>query len=121
MTLPETRTEPQTDPSDQDRLILGIDVALRITLNDAPLVDCSASLFSTARDRFEACFDEIQRVIGDNAAVAEKDALYILADLNVPYGLVVGILHRIRVSGVDRVGMVTNPAFLSLGPAPESP
>jgi biopolymer transport protein TolR len=116
MTLPETRTEQPPDPDREDNLILGITSALNVTLNDAPLHDCSAALTSAARDRFETCFDAIQEAIAQNQQVAERDALYIMAELDVPYGFVVGILHRIRVSGVQHVGMVTHPAFLSLAP-----
>jgi biopolymer transport protein TolR len=116
MTLPETQTERPPAPDPDQTLILNVSTALNVTLNEQPVHDCSHARTSQAPDRFESCFEAIQAAIAQDPRVAERNALYILADMEVPYGFVVGILHRIRVAGVQHVGMVTHPAFLSLGP-----
>ena len=96
-----------------DKLILRIDANLRVTLGDELITDCSASLEQTAQDRFETCFDEVQTKLGLNVRLQNEGELYILADTTIPYGFVVGTLHRIRIAGVNKVGMVTNPEYLT--------
>jgi biopolymer transport protein TolR len=120
MNLPATHTEP-APANPQENLILHIDRGLVVRLGDQTVVDCSAALTSQADDRFEPCFLQIQQQIAANTQVTERGSLYILADLEVPYGFVVGTLHRIRLAGVDRVGMVTNPEFLTQAGTPDAP
>lgn len=113
MNLPVTRDNPTVvDLNQTERLILKIDANLIVTLDDEVITDCSAALTSTAADRFERCFQEIQERLGRNFRLQEDGNLYLLADTTIPYGFVVGAMNRIRLAGVSNVGMVTNPEYL---------
>lgn len=112
--LPVTRNNPTTvDLNQTQRLILTIDERLVVTLGDEVITDCSAALPSSATDRFESCFQEIQDKLGRNFRLQEDGSLYLLADTTIPYGFVVGAMNRIRLAGVSNVGMVTNPEYLT--------
>lgn len=113
MNLPVTRDNPTVvDLAQTERLILTIDARLVVTLGDELITDCSASLSSSAADRFEPCFQELQEKLGKNFRLQEDGNLYLLADTTIPYGFVVGAMNRIRLAGVSNVGMVTNPEYL---------
>lgn len=112
--LPVTRQNPNTiDIENTDKLILQIDENLRIYLGEELITDCVAALTNPAADRFEVCFDEVQLKLGQNVRLQNEGEVYILADTGIPYGFVVGTLHRIRLAGVHKVGMVTNPEYLT--------
>ena len=120
MDLPVTRhNETSVDINNTDKLILSIDENLHVYVGEEQLVDCSAALTATEVTRFEPCFNDIQRLLGMNARLNEEGELYILADTDIPYGFVVGTLNRIRLAGVERVGMVTNPEYLTTPAAAE--
>ncbi len=114
MNLPVTRENNNTvNVEETDKLVLAIDANLRVTLGEELITDCSATVENPSADRFEPCFDEIEAKLGQNPRLQADRELYILADTTIPYGFVVGTLHRIRVAGVDKVGMVTNPEYLT--------
>jgi biopolymer transport protein TolR len=125
MDLPVTRENPTViDIAHTDKLILKIDANLRVYVTspgtDAPdvlITDCSASLTQTNPDRFEPCFQQIFASLGQNARLMSERELYILGEPTIPYGFVVGTLNQIRLAGVDKVGMVTNPEYLRTTPA----
>ncbi len=113
MDLPVTRENQETVDLDQvDQIILTIDHNLRIFLGDHQLVDCSSHRDSDGGpERFEPCFDELQGLIQNNQRLQDDGRLYLLAHTEIPYGFVVGSMNRIRLAGVGKVGMVTNPEF----------
>ncbi len=92
-----------------DQLILSIDENLQLYLGPEPLVDCGPYRDEEGPNPFEPCFAELQAKIENNRRLQEDGRLYLLADTNIPYGVVVGSMNRIRLAGVNRVGMVTNP------------
>ncbi len=111
--LPVTRDNPsEVDLQNTDKLILRIDASLRVLLDDTVITDCSSALESDKVSRFEPCFDEIQEKLGKNYRLEQDETLYVLADTGIPYGFVVGAMNRIRLAGVQRVGMVTNPEYV---------
>lgn len=112
MDLPVTRDNPQLLNLDEvDQIILTIDEDLRIFIGSTLLVDCSDAKEGTRPDRFEECFQELQNLIEHNQKLQDDGRLYLLAHREIPYGFVVGSMNRIRLAGVSRVGMVTNPEF----------
>lgn len=114
MDLPVTRdAQARIDLDQVDQIILTIDRELRIYLGDALLVDCSPFAEGQGPQRFEPCFDELQEKIQNNQRLQDDGRLYLLAHTEIPYGFVVGSMNRIRLAGVQRVGMVTNPEFQS--------
>ena len=92
-----------------DQLILSIDEDLQLYLGPEPLVDCGPYRDEEGPNPFEPCFAELQAKIENNRRLQDDGRLYLLADTNIPYGVVVGSMNRIRMAGVNRVGMVTNP------------
>lgn len=116
MDLPVTKDNQDRVNLDQvDQIILSIDQDLRIELGETPLVDCSEYKNGTNPERFEPCFDELQMLIASNQKLQDDQRLYLLAHAEIPYGFVVGAMNRIRLAGVQKVGMVTNPEFRASG------
>ena len=103
--------EVRVDLDDIDQIILSIDRDMQIFLGAEPLVDCGDYLGDDGPDPFAPCFDELQTKIENNRRLQEEGRLYLLADTEIPYGVVVGSMNRIRLAGVGQVGMVTNPEF----------
>ncbi|MBN1947877.1 MAG: biopolymer transporter ExbD [Bradymonadales bacterium] len=117
--LPVTTDFPNIiDITDTSKMILRIDENLRIFLGDTLVVDCSAVLSASARDRFIPCFQEIALKLGQNPILMRDREIYIMGDRTIPYGFVVGTLARLQAAGVDRVGMIAHPDYLPESTAP---
>jgi len=120
MNLPVTRKNTNTvDPKETDQFILEVTESLKVRVGDEVIVDCSDKKEGDDPKRFEPCFDEIEKKLGNNPKLAEQQTLYLLADANIPYGFVVGTMARIKRAGIAKLGMVTNPEYLP-SPEPES-
>jgi biopolymer transport protein TolR len=122
MNLPITDpSAPTVDIRDADRLILQIDANLRVYVGEELIVDCARAAGHTDQTAFLAaampCFEQVERLLGANPRLQNDETLYLLADTTIPYGFVVGVMNRIRMAGVTRVGMVTNP---ELAPTPSA-
>ena len=76
----------------EEKIILTINNAREIFINKSkvPLADLNVKL--------EAIF----------ASRIEKE-VFLRADRDVPYGFVIEVMSRIRKSGVDKLGMITEP------------
>jgi biopolymer transport protein TolR len=111
--LPVTEDNPNTvDPSKVKELILEIDRDLRVRLGEVVIADCSEMKSGSEVGRFEPCFQSVGRALGANEKLKEDGTIYLLADTEIPYGFVVGVMNRIKLAGVSNVGMVTNPEYL---------
>lgn len=111
--LPVTQDNPNTvNVEDDTKMILTIDRELRVTMGDKTLSDCSAQKEGAA-DRFESCFVQVENALLKDMTVRGDKTLYLLADTEIPYGFVVGVMNRIKKAGISNVGMVTNPEYLS--------
>lgn len=118
--LPVTRQNAnRIDPKNTDKMILEVTRELEVRIGQEVITDCGAALGKTEKDRFEVCFDEIERKLKENPKLQEEHELYLLADTEIPYGFVVGTMARIKKAGVDKLGMVTNPEYLDEEPAPK--
>lgn len=40
----------------------------------------------------------------------KRESIYLMADKDVPYGIVVSVMDLIKQSGIDKLGIVTEPA-----------
>lgn len=96
---------------DIDEIILSIDEELQFFLGAEPLVDCGPYRDEEGSNPYEPCFDDLQAKVENNHRLQEDGRVYLLAHTDIPYGIVVGAMNRIRLAGVTRVGMVTNPEF----------
>ena len=125
--LPVTRQNAnRLDPSKTEKMILVITDELKVLLRnasapgeDTEIMDCSAQKGGVEAARFEPCFDVIEQKLGSNPKLQEEKELYLLADTEIPYGFVVGTMARIRKAGVTKLGMVTNPEYLTEEKAPQ--
>ncbi|MFW5731306.1 MAG: ExbD/TolR family protein [Desulfonatronovibrionaceae bacterium] len=88
--LPET-SSVRTLPHDHKNLVISIDQDQEITIED-----------------YQVELDEIsghlQRMIEDR-----EKMVYLRADRQVPYGIVVQVMSRIKEAGIDRLGVVAEP------------
>jgi len=91
VSLPEATSEPL--PAEADQLIITINKSNRIFINDYPveldfLREKMASIIQSRRNR----------------------EVYLRADKEIPYGMVVRVMSEIKDAGVEKLGMVTEPA-----------
>ena len=120
MDLPVTRNNAnRIDPKTTDKIILEIDKSLIVRIGEEIVTDCSAAVSQTNKDRFEVCFDDVEKKLAANTKLQEEGEIYLLADTEIPYGFVVGTMARIKRAGVGKVGMVTNPEYLDEKPEPK--
>ena len=61
-------------------------------------------------DREEMSLSRLEESLTDRAKTSPEIAVYLRADEQVPYGMIVKIMDIIKRVGIDRLGMVTNPA-----------
>ncbi len=92
--LPQTK-EVEVLPNDVEHLVLTIQKNGKLFL-----------------DSYEVQLNELEERV--NILVTEKSrALFIKADSNVPYGVVVDILGRIKSAGIENLGIVANPSDIT--------
>jgi biopolymer transport protein TolR len=103
MTAGVTVDLPQADAPrlevDEQRLLLSVDAQQQIFLGEDPVP-----------------FERLEDVLRHNARLQEEHELFVQADENVPYGVVVRVLAVVRRAGVESLGLVTDP--LGSGPVP---
>jgi biopolymer transport protein TolR len=88
--LPQTRAAP-VEASEQ-KLVLSIDASRRIFLGDA-----------------ELRLEELEEKLKSNAKAQADKEIYLHADREIPYGVVVEAMAAAQRAGVTNVGMVTDP------------
>ncbi len=111
--LPVTQKNPNTvNLKDTSKMILEVDRDLKVKLGEVVLSDCSANKTGTDPKRFAPCFEQVYNALGSNPRLQEEKTLYLLADTEIPYGFVVGVMNEIKKAGVANVGMVTNPEYI---------
>jgi biopolymer transport protein TolR len=112
--LPVTQDNPNTvNPEEVQELILEIDEKLMVRIGEVVIADCSQQLTEKGSPkRFEPCFQKVEDALKSNEKLKEDKRLYLLADTEIPYGFVVGVMNRIKLAGITNVGMVTNPEYL---------
>src|SRR5262245_58120843 len=97
------RAESATGAEEQ-RLIVTIDRSNRVYLNE------SSMALSELEKRLKA------------VAPGYKDPfVYLRADQSVPYGRVMSVMDRIKKSGIERVGLVTEPGPVEPESSPDKP
>jgi biopolymer transport protein TolR len=89
--LPKANTKPL--PAPEEAVIVSIDKGNRLFLNKEPVPS------SELRSRLSTLF-----------ANRTKKEVFLKADQDVPYGEVVKTMAEIKGAGIERLGMVTEPA-----------
>ncbi len=89
---------PQTTHGQMDvnakSLMISIDSSGQVFINDAQLNA------SEIREKLPVILD-----------VKQVKEVYIKADKSLPYGVVMNVMAQIRDAGIEKIGMVTEPAF----------
>jgi biopolymer transport protein TolR len=89
--LPEAKATP-VEAADK-KLVLSIDAAKRVFIGDA-----------------EVALDELEKKLAANAKAQADKEVYLHADRDVPYGVVVEVMAAAQRAGITNVGMITDPA-----------
>ena len=77
---------------DEERLIISIDVDRKVFINEQVV---SVEILTHKLGAILENFD--------------KKNVYLRADKNVPYGIVVNVISKIKKAGIDSLGMITLP------------
>jgi biopolymer transport protein TolR len=91
--LPETTSQPL--PSSKEHLIITINEKNQIFIND-----------------YQITIDFLQEKLSKILEGREHREVYLRADKNISYGVVVNVMSEIKGAGVEKLGMVTEPADL---------
>jgi biopolymer transport protein TolR len=97
--LPEARAAA-VEASDK-KLVLSIDAQKRVYLGEA-----------------EVAVGELEQKLATNAKAQADKELYLHADRDVPYGVVVDVMAAAQRAGITNVGMITDPTSATRAPAP---
>jgi biopolymer transport protein TolR len=88
--LPETTSQPLI--SEKEHLVITIDKKNQVFIND-----------------FQVALDFLQEKLKKILEGREDRRVYLRADKEIPYGFVVQVMSEIKESGVEKLGMVTEP------------
>ncbi len=100
--LPEARAAP-VEASDK-KLVLSIDAQRRVFLGEA-----------------EIPVEDLEQKLATNAKAQADKELYLHADRDVPYGVVVDIMAAAQRAGITNVGMITDPTTGAARGTPSAP
>jgi biopolymer transport protein TolR len=88
--LPETKAAPVE--SNEKKLILSVDSSHRVFLGDV-----------------EVPLDDLEEKLKSNAKAQADKEVYLHADKEIPYGVVVDVMAAAQRAGISNVGMITDP------------
>jgi biopolymer transport protein TolR len=89
--LPEAKAAPVE--AAEKKLVLSIDAQHRVYIGEA-----------------EVALAELEAKLAANAKAQAEKELYLHADRDVPYGVVVDVMAAAQRAGITNVGMITDPA-----------
>lgn len=88
--LPETKAAP-VDASDK-KIVISVDVSKRVFIGET-----------------EVKLDDLEEKLKTNAKAQADKEVYLHADTDLPYGIVVGVMAAAQRAGITNVGMITDP------------
>ena len=94
VSLPEATSKPL--PSETDQLIITINKDNQIFIND-----------------YQVTVDFLQEKLSKIIESRQNQDVYLRADKNISYGMVVRVMSEIKEAGVEKLGMVTEPLPLN--------
>ncbi|WP_225410735.1 protein TolR [Stigmatella hybrida] len=102
--LPEAKAAPVE--AAEKKLVLSIDAGRRVFIGDA-----------------EVLLEELETKLAANAKAQAEKEVYLHADRDVPYGVVVEVMAAAQRAGITNVGMITDPSAKGnrTDPAPPPP
>jgi biopolymer transport protein TolR len=87
------KAQAQTLQAEEKKIVLNIDAARRVYLGKTFIP-----------------FSQLAEKLKHNAKLQADKELYLRADRNLPYGLVVKVMAMAKLAGIDKVGMITDAA-----------
>ena len=90
VSLPQATSEPLV--SDVEHLLITIDKSNRVYIND-----------------FQVTLEFLQEKLKKILETRTNREVYLRADKEIPYGMVVRVMSEIKGAGVEKLGMVTEP------------
>ncbi|MCP3104857.1 protein TolR [Myxococcus sp. K15C18031901] len=100
--LPETKAAPVE--ATEKKVVLSIDAAKKVYIGDA-----------------EVPLEELEAKLAANVKVQADKELFLHADRDVPYGVVVEVMAAAQRAGINNVGMITDPSTGSKTSNPGTP
>ncbi|NMW22137.1 MAG: protein TolR [Chlorobiaceae bacterium] len=91
------QTTHQRMDVDEKALIISIDASKRVFIN-----------------KFQLDASEVREKLPTILDVKHTGDVYLKADKSLPYGLVMDVMAQIRDAGIEKIGMVTEPATVSI-------
>jgi len=88
--LPKASTKPLK--SNQENLIISVDIERKVFINNQVV-------------NVEYLTEQLIKIMGS----LDTKNVYLRADKNVPYGIVINVISKIKHAGVDSIGMITIP------------
>ena len=89
--LPDAKAAPVE--AAEKKVVLSIDATRRVFIGDA-----------------EVPLEELEKKLAANAKAQAEKEVYLHADRDVPYGVVVEVMAAAQRAGITNVGMITDPA-----------
>ncbi|WP_338864214.1 protein TolR [Myxococcus stipitatus] len=89
--LPETKAAPVE--ATEKKVVLSIDAGKKVYIGDA-----------------EVAMEELETKLAANAKVQADKEVFLHADRDVPYGVVVEVMAAAQRAGINNVGMITDPS-----------
>ena len=90
VSLPQTTPKPL--PAEKEHLIITVDRSQQIFINDYKVA-------------LEALHKKMTKILEGR----QDHKVYLRADKNVPYGVVVRVISEVKNAGVEKLGVVTEP------------
>jgi biopolymer transport protein TolR len=90
VSLPKTTSKPL--PAEKEHLIITVDGSQQIYIND-----------------YKVALEALQHKLNKILEGRPDEKVYLRADKDIPYGVVVRVISAVRNAGVEKLGMVTEP------------
>ena len=103
----KTNAAPTTD-ADGRTVVVKLATTGSVALGGAAIADCKGGS-ATNPQGWQPCLELVQTAFADSAK-AKEVGVTIDAQVQVPFGLVVGVIHRARIAGIEKVNMMPQVA-----------
>jgi biopolymer transport protein TolR len=90
--LPQATSEPLPSSEQEPHLVVSIDAAQDVFIND-----------------FKVSIDFLKEKLSKVLETRTNRAVFIKADKDIPYGIVVRVMSEVKAAGVEKLGMLTMP------------
>lgn len=90
--LPQATSEPLPSSEEEPHLVVSIDTAQDVFIND-----------------FKVSIDFLREKLSKVLETRTNRAVFIKADKDISYGIVVRVMSEVKAAGVEKLGMLTMP------------